>query len=87
MKALNLSSSVDFLRAERNEKLDAMVVTMKTWDGSETRVDPRIKNSIWAVYTGQSGQLVLVRQVEAGDMMDVADEVVGDEFVVILRHQ
>lgn len=37
VEGLDLSSGVDFLRGDWNEELGALVVTMKTWDGSQTK--------------------------------------------------
>ncbi|KUI70147.1 Linalool dehydratase/isomerase [Cytospora mali] len=89
VEGVELSSGVDFLRGEWNEDLGAMVLTMRTWDGRKRRVDLQVKNLPAGVYgLYQSSQLALVIEVKAGDVVNVEDEVGGDEVdIVILRHQ
>ncbi|KAH8788934.1 hypothetical protein F5883DRAFT_533570 [Diaporthe sp. PMI_573] len=88
VEGTDLSSGVDFLRGEWNEEVGAFAVTMRTWDGSKSRVDLKVNNlpaGLYGLY--QSGELVHVRQVKAGGVVDVTAEVGVDEVDIVLVRQ
>ncbi|POS74368.1 hypothetical protein DHEL01_v207233 [Diaporthe helianthi] len=85
VEGVDLSSRVDFLRGEWNEEVGAFVLTMRTWDGSNSRLDLKIHNlptGLYGLY--QAGQLAQVKPVKVGGVFDVTADVGADEVNVVL---
>ncbi|KAK7063673.1 Ldi domain-containing protein [Favolaschia claudopus] len=84
---VDLSSGVDFLRGKWDAGLGAMIVTLKTWDGSSQPVSPIFRNlpeGKYGVYINRT--LTKTQSVTAGDNIIITVDVEGRDLdIVVLK--
>ena len=85
---VGLAEGVDFLRGTWDKEKGAVVMTMKSWDGSEKMVKPVVKNmpaGEWSLWVG--GILARTEQVGKGGEVHVEVKVGGEEVdIVVVRN-
>ncbi|KAL2815402.1 hypothetical protein BDW59DRAFT_177665 [Aspergillus cavernicola] len=83
---VDLASGVDFLRGHWDNARGAMVLTMRTWDGSKKNVQlecSQLPVGRYGIYYGDN--LGETRDVNAhGDIIDLTLQVSGEELTVIV---
>ncbi|KAJ1709552.1 hypothetical protein AFGD_001150 [Aspergillus flavus] len=86
---VDLSQGVDFLRGQWNSEENALILTIKTWDGSVVEVEPTARNlekGIWAVYiAGELQMCVEVTESNSLTFRVTAGEVEVDVVVIRVR--
>lgn len=81
----DLSSGVDFLRANWDEKNACLAMTMRTWDGNKRTLQAVVRSlqeGSWEIY--QDGELLFQQKVRSGGDIELDLSVGGDELDVAL---
>ncbi|KAL2837717.1 hypothetical protein BJY01DRAFT_220700, partial [Aspergillus pseudoustus] len=84
--SLDLGSGVDILRGVWDGERGAMILTLRTWDGSTKQVQPTYHNlpaGDYGIY--HNGDLIETRTLRrTGDIIDLPVQVTGDELTVVV---
>jgi len=82
---VGLADGIDFLRGIWDEKVQAMIVTVKRWQGDSQTISMKIRNlprAQWAVYV--NGSLRETREMPKGGDIAVSGEVGVDEVDIVV---